>query len=76
MFRDGIRPAHLWLLYYLLQMYALALVARPLLGRLCSAADRVVRVVMGNKAGPVLLAVPIAAALYWLRDPGGVRTPT
>ena len=74
-FRDGIRPAHLWFLYYLLQMYALALVARPLLGPLRSAADRVVRVVMGNPAGLVLLAVPIAAALYWLRDPGGVRTP-
>jgi peptidoglycan/LPS O-acetylase OafA/YrhL len=27
-FRDGIRPAHLWFLYYLLQMYALALLAR------------------------------------------------
>jgi hypothetical protein len=31
-FRDGIRPAHLWFLYYLLQMYVLVLVARPLLG--------------------------------------------
>ena len=74
-FRDGIRPAHLWFLYCLLQMYALVLVARPLLRPLRSTADRVMRVVMGNPAGPVLLAVPIAAALYWLRDPGGVRTP-
>ena len=74
-FRDGIRPAHLWFLYYLLQMYAIVLVARPLAGPLRATADRVMRVVMGNPAGPALVAVPIAAALYWLRNPGGVRTP-
>jgi glucans biosynthesis protein C len=74
-FRDGIRPAHFWFLYYLLQMYALALVARPLLGPLRSSADRMVRVAMGKPAGPVLLAVPIAVALYGMRSPGGLRTP-
>jgi peptidoglycan/LPS O-acetylase OafA/YrhL len=55
---------HLWFLYYLLLFYGGALAARAALGRsagLRNATDRVMSFLARSVAGPLLLAVPIAA---------------
>lgn len=75
---------HLWFLYVLLWLYAGALIARWFVlrfdrkGVLPALGDRLVRGIVGNRAGLVLLALPAAAAfaagpawLPWF----GVTTP-
>ncbi len=75
LFSDGVQPAHLWFLYCLLQLYALTLAARPLLGWLRAGADAFVRVAFGRLFGPAILVLPIGAAIYMMRSPSGVVTP-
>ncbi len=75
---------HLWFLYVLLLLYAATLILRGLVaavdrrGRLCGAIDGVVRGLVENPLGLVLLAAPTAAVLYF--SPGwlawfGIMTP-
>jgi ABC-type multidrug transport system ATPase subunit/peptidoglycan/LPS O-acetylase OafA/YrhL len=75
---------HLWFLYYLLVLYAVFLAVRWLIVTidrkeiLRSAADAVVRVAVRSYAATLLVALPVAAALYlrpvWLAW-GGIPTP-
>ncbi len=66
--QTGFGLAHLWFLYYLAIFYALALALRAVFhavldraGRVRSAIDAAVRLVMRGIWGPVLLAVPLVA---------------
>ena len=87
---EGPRPfgafplAHLWFLYQLLQLYAIALLVRAVLlrvdraGRLRSAADAVVSALLRVPVAALVLAIPVALALmtlpgwsYW----AGIPTP-
>jgi glucans biosynthesis protein C len=71
---------HFWFLYLLLQLYALALMLRAAVvagdrqGRLRAFVDRVLQAVVSTRAGPLLMAAPLAVALYytpwWLQWPG------
>jgi glucans biosynthesis protein C len=75
---------HLWFLYVLLWLYAGALALRALAGLggaggpIGAAVDRIVRFLTTSPAGPALLAIPAAIALYvtpdW-RPWFGVPTP-
>ncbi len=66
---DGLNFLHLWFLYILLWLYALALGLRAVLAKLdrlgaCAAwADRALHAVLRCYAGPLLLALPVYAAL-------------
>jgi glucan biosynthesis protein C len=61
---------HLWFLYVLLWLYAGTLMTRWFVlkldrkGVLPALGDRLVRAIVGNRAGPILLALPVAAACY------------
>ncbi|MDP3869974.1 acyltransferase family protein [Phenylobacterium sp.] len=61
---------HLWFLYLLMIFYAAMLPARGIAladrsGRLAALTDRTVSFLIGNPFAPVLLATPLAAALYF-----------
>jgi peptidoglycan/LPS O-acetylase OafA/YrhL len=75
---------HLWFLYVLLLLYAVTLAVRALMARidgkgaLRAGLDKAVAALVGNILSPVVLAVPVALALYaetkwrwWL----GIPTP-
>ncbi len=70
---QGFPLFHLWFLYYLLLMYAVALAAREALAAVCdrrrllSRADAGVRRLFGAGALPFVLAVPLAACLLATR---------
>lgn len=79
--------AHLWFLYQLLQLYAIALLVRALVARidrsraLRGAADALVSGTLRLPLAPLLLAVPVALALmalptwfYWAGIPAPDRT--
>ena len=77
---------HLWFLYVLLWLYAGTLAVRALVGRLGQdraarfggQVDRVVRSLVENRAGVLLIALPAALALNGFADWklwGGVPTP-
>jgi ABC-type multidrug transport system ATPase subunit/peptidoglycan/LPS O-acetylase OafA/YrhL len=80
----ALRLTHLWFLYYLLIIYALLLGARGTIRRIDPAArfatamDRVVRSSVQSGAAVVMLAIPVAVALYtqafWIKW-FGVPTP-
>ncbi|HEY5808877.1 MAG TPA: acyltransferase, partial [Povalibacter sp.] len=68
----GFPLSHLWFLYYLLLIYAVAISARALIsrtldrqGHVGALVDRVVRRAVNAYTAPVLLAAPIAACLYF-----------
>lgn len=79
----GFPLVHLWFLYYLCMFYAAALALRYAAsrigghGRVAAGLDRLVRGLAGSHAGPLVLAVPVAATLYVVRAPlwGGIPTP-
>ena len=64
---------HLWFLYYLLLLYAAALMFRrwPAKGL-----DRMFRALAGNISGTLVLAIPYAAALLFWRGWIGFHSPT
>lgn len=81
---DALNFLHLWFLYMLLWLYAMALGLRAVLATLdphgiCVAgADRAMQAVLRLYAGPLLLALPVSAALLYvpLAQLGmGVPTP-
>src|SRR5262245_11008596 len=61
---------HLWFLYYLLVLYVAVLVVRQLIvaldrrGGIRRAADAAVRAAVNTATAPILLALPLTAALY------------
>ena len=65
---------HLWFLYYLLVLYVAVLVARRAIvaldrsGVIRRATDRIVRVAVTTGIAPILLALPLVAALYARAD--------
>ncbi len=69
---DALNFLHLWFLYVLLWLYALALGLRAVLAKLdprgtCAAwADRALQAVLGLHAGPLLLALPVCAAFAYV----------
>jgi peptidoglycan/LPS O-acetylase OafA/YrhL len=75
---------HLWFLYYLAIFYVLVLAVRGLVmkvdraGRLGSALDKVVRVLLRSYVAPIVLAAPIFAVLGFdqrILLLGGIPTP-
>jgi peptidoglycan/LPS O-acetylase OafA/YrhL len=75
---------HLWFLYVVLELYAIALILRALVaavdraGRLAAVMDRLTNLMMANPLGPALLAAPVGVAFaidpQWLMW-SGARTP-
>ncbi len=82
---QGFPLMHLWFLYYLALFYAATLLARGIAdarldrdGRLRARVDEALRVLLGSRLLPFVLALPLAAVLY--ADPGwavwfGIPTP-
>ena len=75
---------HLWFLYYLCIFYVLLLTVRGLFmkldaaGRVSGALDRVVRVLLGSYAAPLVLGAPLFAVLGFderIVFMGGIPTP-
>ncbi len=67
---SGLNFLHLWFLYLLLWLYAITLLVRQAWhaldthGRLAARADRALHAALASRTGPVLLAAPIALALF------------
>lgn len=82
---SGVPLLHLWFLYYLLWLYALALGGRALLnatvnasGALAAALDALLARLVRVEVAPLVLAAPLAAVLYSLPtwEPwAGIPTP-
>ena len=74
---------HLWFLYVLLWLYLIVYAGRSALlavawhGRMVARADRVLRAAISSHVGPVILATPIAIALFLIPDwVGWMGVPT
>jgi glucans biosynthesis protein C len=80
----GVPWGHLWFLYLLLQMYAALLITRVGIralnrpGRGRALLDGMLRGLLASRLAPLVLAAPLAAALYftpWWQMWGGIPTP-
>lgn len=81
-FRNGISLAHLWFLYYLLMLYGIVLLVRAVVvtwldrdGRLRLRIDGGLRALLRRRWAPAVLAIPVAASLYWGEGSFGVHSP-
>jgi hypothetical protein len=80
---DWFNLTHLWFLYYLVLLYAVALAGEALCanlldrkGNLTKAVGRLFRRTMESRWNIVLLTIPLWAALWWNRDFFGITTPS
>jgi glucan biosynthesis protein C len=74
---------HLWFLYLLLWLYVIAVAGRSMLlalgwhATIVARADRVLRALLSSYAGPLVLAAPVAIALFLITDwVGWMGVPT
>lgn len=81
-FEAGVPLGHLWFLYYLLLLYGLTLLFRwgfvtrvDAGGGIRLQIDRQLDLLLPSFGAPVVLAGPVAAALYWSRGWAGLPTP-
>jgi glucans biosynthesis protein C len=79
----GLNFLHLWFLYLLLWLYAISIGLRAVLrtadpgGAIHRLMDRALSVLISSYLGPLVLATPIAAALFFINDwNAGMGVPT
>jgi glucans biosynthesis protein C len=83
MAESGLNFLHLWFLYLLLWLYAISIALRTVLraadplGAIHRLMDRALSVLVSSHLGPVILAAPVAAALFLIKDwNAGMGVPT
>lgn len=82
LFGRGFTLGHLWFLYYLFALYVIVALFRKVFLRVVTDANRMrmkidsgLRAVITSRRYIILIALPIAAAIYGMKDWYGVTTP-